>query len=186
MHGPLTRELFEATKNEIYQYREEPFQLSSGGTSNHYFNCRKITLVPEHLEKLVRVIRDEVLPGRNIARPPAAGGLTLGADPIAVAFALACLEDDGKVAPLIVRKEAKGHGMGRRIEGEWEGVPRVLALDDVITTGGSTLKAIAAFREAGITVEHAVCVVDREEGGAEALAAEGVRLIGVFKKSDFK
>ena len=185
MYGELSRKLLELSRGEIYNYREEPFTLASGARSHHYFNCRKITLYPERLALLARAIRDEVLPGEGLEDIPAAGGLTLGADPIAVALALSYQEQGRTLFPLIVRKEAKGHGLGRKIEGEWEGAERVLALDDVITTGGSTLKAVFALREAGLEVSSAVCVVDREEGGAEALRNEGVELYSVFKKSDF-
>ncbi len=166
-------------------YREEPFTLASGKMSHHYFNCKKITLHPARLSLLAEAIRDELLPGRGISLPRAAGGLTLGADPIAYAFSLACLAKGHLCMPVVVRKEAKGHGTGQQIEGHLSDIDEVLVLDDVITTAGSTLKAVRALREAGKKVTTACCIVDREEGGSEALSAENVQLISLFKKSDF-
>ena len=166
-------------------YREEPFTLASGKMSHHYFNCKKITLHPARLSLLATAIRDELLPAHGLVLPKAAGGLTLGADPIAYAFSLACHEKGHLCMPVVVRKEAKGHGTGRQIEGDLTDIDEVLVFDDVITTAGSTLKAVAALREAGKQVTTAVCIVDREEGGREALSAEGVQLIALFKKSDF-
>jgi orotate phosphoribosyltransferase len=180
------RRLFEDTKERIYQYRSEPFLLSSGGESNHYFNCKKITMVPDLLHRLACVFRDEVLPRVGYPEgPPAAGGLTLGSDPIAFALSLAYLEQGRTVYPIVVRKESKGHGTGRQIEGEAELVSEVVLLDDVVTTGGASLKAVHALRSAGLIVRNALCVVDRQEGGYEALKAEGVELHGLFRKSDF-
>ena len=186
MYGTSSQKLLDLAGSEIYQYRKEPFELASGNMSNHYFNCRKITLHPERLALLIQVIHDSLLPEENLYDTPAIGGMTMGADPIILGLALKYQSRGKSVFPLIVRKEAKGHGMGRQIEGEWEAVKSVLAIDDVITTGGSTIKAIKAFREAGLEVNSAICIVDREEGGTEALAAEGVKLYSVFKKRNFK
>lgn len=184
--GSEAQRLFEDSRNRIYQYRAAPFTLSSGRESNHYFNARKITMVPDLLQRLCVVLRDELLPRIGYPDgPPAAGGLTLGSDPIAFGLSLA-YQDAGKtVYPIVVRKEPKGHGQGRQIEGESEQVREVLLVDDVVTTAGASLKAVAALRAAGLIVRTAVCVVDREEGGAEALRGEGIELHGLFKKSDF-
>jgi len=166
-------------------YRDEPFALASGKMSNHYFNCKKITLHPERLKLLVEAIRDELLPKHNLPLPKAAGGLTLGADPISYAFSIACFDKGHLCMPVVVRKEAKGHGTGQKIEGNLDGIDEVVVLDDVITTAGSTLKAVTALREAGKIVKTAVAIVDRQEGGFEALEASGITLISLFKKSDF-
>lgn len=184
-YGPLTARLLEESAPLIYMYRDEAFTLASGRMSHHYFNCKKITLHPARLMLAVRAIRDELIPGAGLALPAAAGGLTLGADPLAYAFSLACLEKGHTCMPVVVRKEAKGHGTGRQIEGELDGISDVLVLDDVITTAGSTLKAVAALREAGKRVSTAICIVDREEGGRAALEAESVQLLSLFRKSDF-
>lgn len=175
----------EESRADVHQFRLEKFRLSSGSESHHYFDCRRITLHPGRLALLAGALIDEVFPSVGIPVPEAVGGMTMGADPLTLALALSFAERGRVVYPLIVRKEAKGHGLARRIEGERDAVSQVLALDDVITTGASTLRAVEAFREAGLDVDTAVCVVDRQEGGREALAAEGVTLFSVFKKSDF-
>lgn len=133
---------------------------------------------------MAEAILEEIFP--SLKRfPEAVGGLTLGADPIAYALSLAAHSRGKIVYPLIVRKESKEHGLKKRIEGEFERVKSALVVDDVITTAGSTLKAVAALREAGLIVEEAVCIVDREEGGREALEREGILLHSLFRKSDF-
>ena len=186
MQGPLSSELFQVSGAEVYKYSEQPFLLASGRESNHYFNCKKITLNPGRLSLLARAIRDEVIPriGSDYEFQ-ATGGLTLGADPIAYALSLAYLEKGVIKNPLVVRKEAKDHGTGKQIEGDLDGVREVLLLDDVITTAGSSIKAVQALRKAGLQVSRAVCIIDRQEGGREALAREGVELFSVFTRSDF-
>lgn len=184
--GPLTQELLNFIHAEVYRYRDEPFTLASGRKSQHYFNCKKITLDPDPLALLARVIIDEYLPDADLATPAAVGGLTLGADPIAYALALEYQRRGRTVYPLVARKEAKDHGTGRQVEGEVERVAEILVLDDVITTGGSTLKAVQAFRAVGLRVDRALCIVDREEGGLENLADADVELMALFKKSTFQ
>ncbi len=186
VQGRLTKELLRFIHEHVYRYRPEPFTLASGRTSHHYFNCKKITLSPEPLRLLVRVLVQEKLPETHPIPPQAVGGLTLGADPIAYALALEFLNQGRLVYPLVARKEAKDHGTGRQVEGEVEQVQSVLVLDDVITTGGSTLKAVAAFRAAGLETRQALCIVDRQEGGREALAAEGIELLSLFTKEQFQ
>ena len=181
-----SEELLQFIHEHVYRYRQEPFTLASGRQSRHYFNCKKITLAPAPLRLLARVIIEETLPNLSLPEPEAVGGLTLGADPIAYAVALEYFTRGRTVYPLVARKEAKDHGTGRQVEGEVERISGLLVLDDVITTGGSTLKAVAAFRKVGLRVDRALCIVDREEGGRENLAAEGVELLSIFKKSDFQ
>jgi len=181
----LTQKLFQLARNDIYKFRSEPFTLASGQQSQHYFNCKKITLIPDRLSLLAEAIRKEIIPDFYHKIPEAVGGLTLGADPISYSLSLSYHNAGQRVFPLIVRKEAKGHGTGQQIEGEKDLVSEVIVLDDVITTAGSTLKAVHAFRNFGISVNYAVCIVDREEGGREALQAENISLHSLFKKSDF-
>jgi orotate phosphoribosyltransferase len=179
--------IFGLIKEHAYGYREEPFTLASGRRSHHYFNCKKITLHPRRLRSLCMAIHHRFFQGGLLAVPPAVGGLTLGADPISYGLTLYLMERGHDCYPLIVRKEAKGHGTGQQIEGALDTLSGadVIALDDVITTGGSTLKAIQALREAGLKVSHALCIIDRQEGGSEALASHDVTLHSMFRKSDF-
>ncbi len=143
------------------------FTLASGRQSTYYLDCRKTTLDPEGATLVGRCIL--ALIDREGIRPAAVGGLTLGADPIAAAIAVLSWQSGRPIPAFIVRKSAKDHGTGRRIEG-WlpEGKP-ALIVEDVVTSGGSSLDAIAAIEQAGASVAGIVAVVDREEGGAEAL-----------------
>ena len=143
------------------------FTLASGRQSSWYLDCRKTTLDPEGATLVGRCILERI--EREGIEPAAVGGLTLGADPIAASVAIASWQAGRPIPAFIVRKSAKEHGTGRRIEG-WlpEGKP-ALIVEDVVTSGGSSLEAITAVEQAGATVAGVVAIVDREEGGAEAL-----------------
>ncbi len=143
------------------------FTLASGRRSRYYLDARLVSLDPEGAYLVARCIMDLLV--REGIEAAAVGGLTLGADPIAGAVAAVSHVEGRPIAGFIVRKEAKEHGRGRRVEGH---LPKgaVVVVDDVVTTAGSTLQAIRAVEEAGGRVAAVVCVVDREEGGAGALA----------------
>ena len=117
-------------------------------------------------------------------RPDAVGGLTLGADPVSYAIAYASQLAGRPVRAFTVRKEAKAHGTGRLIEGPFRSGDRVVVVEDVITTGGSALRAIDAVQAAGGEVLGVLAVVDREEGGREAIAAAGVTAIALVRAAD--
>jgi orotate phosphoribosyltransferase len=152
--------------------RRGQFVLASGRQSTFYVDARLTAMHPEGLALIgpagLQAIADA---GWN---PDSVGGLTLGADPIAYAIAYASQLQGRPVRAFTVRKEAKAHGTGRLIEGPFESGDRVVVIEDVITTGGSALKAIAAVRAAGAEVLGVLALVDREEGGREAIEAEGV------------
>jgi orotate phosphoribosyltransferase len=162
------------------------FRLSSGGTSDYYIDCRTTTLHAEGGRLTGHAIL-ELLEQHGI-EAEAVGGLTLGADPIVsnVATASAWRAKSNPSAPLLhgflVRKAEKAHGTGRRIEGFCREGARVVIVDDVCTTGASTINAIEAAREAGMTVAAVVCIVEREEANgrpaveAAALSAPFLRL----------
>lgn len=176
--------LFDLIKNCAYRYSEQEFTLASGKKSRHYFNCKEILLYPDRLSLLADYIVNVHLPENGIS-PEAVGGLTMGADPICYSIALKSYANGKTVYPLIVRKETKDHGTKKEIEGAVGNVKSCLAVDDVITTGGSTLKAVEALRRAGLTVTQGICILDRQEGGFEALKENGVQMYSIFKKSDF-
>jgi orotate phosphoribosyltransferase len=163
-------------------FRLGHFQLSSGATSDYYIDCRTTTLHAEGGRLTGEAILD--LLNENGIQADAVGGLTLGADPIVsnVATASAWRAVSNPGAPLLhgflVRKAEKAHGTGRRIEGFLKEGARVVIVDDVCTTGASTINAIEAAREAGMTVAAVFCIVDREEANGrpavEASAQNGV------------
>lgn len=151
--------------------RRGRFTLASGRESNHYVDARLTTMSPEGLAVIgplaLQAIRERSWP------VDAVGGLTLGADPIAYATALASVTSPPLVRAFTVRKEAKQHGTGRLIEGPLREGDRVVVLEDVITTGASALRAVEAVQRAGATVSGILALVDREEGGRGILEAQG-------------
>jgi orotate phosphoribosyltransferase len=156
------------------------FTLASGKKSNFYFDSKRTTLLPDGAwltaREILRLIRARAIEADAI------GGLTLGADPIVCPVAALSHTEGPAMRAFIVRKEAKEHGTGRRIEGNLVPGSRVIIVDDVVTTAGSTIKAIEAAESDGHTVVAVICLVDREEGGAAKLAA--YPFYPVFKRSE--
>jgi orotate phosphoribosyltransferase len=143
------------------------YKLASGRISDVYCDARVTTCRAEAMPLIGRLFLAKM--AERGWKPKAVGGLTLGADPIVIAVSRESVESGPVMDAFLVRKEAKGHGMKRQIEGltESEGGADVVIVDDVCTTGESTVKAIQAAREAGLNVLGAICLVDREEGGRE-------------------
>ena len=157
-------------------YRHGQFTLASGRSSNHYVNCKPVSLSGTGLALLGALLLEQVE-----ADARAVAGLTLGADPLVSAVALQAALADRSLDALIVRKEAKGHGTGAWLEGPLPPAGSVITvLEDVVTTGGSSLKAVNQLREAGYTVNRVVTIVDRQEGGLEAMTAAGLELRSLF------
>jgi orotate phosphoribosyltransferase len=163
------------------------FKLSSGGTSDYYIDCRTTTL---HAEggRLTGLALLDLLHEKKL-HPQAAGGLTMGADPIVsnLASASAWYAQQHHGAPLIhgflVRKTEKTHGTGRRLEGFYPEGAEVVIVDDVCTTGASTIQAIEAAREAGLKILAAICLVEREEANgrpAVEAACQGAPFLSLF------
>ncbi len=149
-----------------YSVRRGEFTLASGAKSNIYVDAR-VTACRAEAMPLIGKLFLEKMAERGWA-PQAVGGLTMGADPIAIAVARESLETPSPMNAFLVRKEAKGHGTKKLIEGLADATPlEVVIVDDTCTSGGSTIKAIEAAREAGHRVLGAICLVDREEGARE-------------------
>ena len=174
-------------------FRLGQFKLSSGGTSDYYIDCRTTTLHAEGGRLTGHAIL-ELLEANGIDAE-AVGGLTMGADPIVsnVATASAWRARSDPRAPLLhgflVRKAEKAHGTGRRIEGFFKEGARVVIVDDVCTTGASTINAIEAAREAGMVVAAVVCIVEREEANgrpAVEAAAQGAPFLRLFSANDVR
>lgn len=143
--------------------------LASGKRSNFYINGKKVTLHPEGLWLLARLMLEELRAHPEIT---AVGGLTLGADPIAAAVAALSHETGQNLKAFLVRKEAKQHGTGSRIEGDLERGEKVAIVEDTITTGGSSRQAIAAVREAGAEPVLVLALADREDPDGDAFRRE--------------
>jgi orotate phosphoribosyltransferase len=158
------------------------FTLASGRQSTLYIDARITTMSPDGLALIGPLgftsIHDAGWQADSV------GGLTMGADPIACAVAYASAASSAPLRAFTVRKEPKTHGTGKLIEGPYRTGDRVVVIEDTITTGGSAKKAIAAVRDAGGTVVGVLALVDREEGGREALEAEGVRVISLALASE--
>lgn len=157
--------------------------LSSGRTSNFYIDCKQVSLDPEGatlIGELFHAVIDDVAP-----QAVAVGGLTLGADPLATATSVVSWRAGRPRAAFIVRKEPKGHGTGQWIEStRLPAGADVVIVEDVVTTGAATLQAIERARLAGLHVVHALGLVDRLEGGREAVTRE-IPLTTLFTRRDF-
>ena len=176
----MKEELLKLLKENAYKKGE--YTLSSGRTSEHYVNCKPVTLNGRGLTLASVMLLEHV--ERDSA---AVGGLTLGADPIVSGVALVAGLDKRLLDGLIVRKEPKGHGTEAWIEGPIlpEG-SKVTVLEDVITTGGSAIKAVKRIRDAGYKVERVVSIVDRQEDdeATTAMKLAGLELYSIFTLKD--
>jgi len=163
-----------------FKYSEDPpFTLASGRKSNYYFNCKPTTLDPEGMNLIGQVLFD-MLQDTPIT---AAGGLTLGADPIANALAVISYQMGRPIKSFIVRKDIKNHGTKSAIEGNVQAGERVVIIDDVITTGGSTIIAIEHARGAGLVIDRVITLIDREEGGRESILKHAQTVQSVFTRT---
>src|SRR5438270_8191806 len=175
------QELLEMLEHKSFCLGE--FQLSSGSTSDYYIDCRTTTLDAHGAQLVGEVFLAEIREqGWEAA---AVGGLTMGADPIVVAVAVT----SGTIHGFLVRKAEKQHGTGQRIEGFREKGARVVIVDDVCTTGTSTVQAIEAAREFGFEIVGVMCLVDREESGGRSnveKAAAPAPFVAVFTASEVR
>lgn len=181
-----------STKDELKEMllaksvRTGDFTLASGKKSDLYVDCRITALDNRGAAWIGQVGWDLVLQkieAENL-QIDAIGGMTMGADPISLVVGMASADHEKSLQVFTVRKEPKGHGRGKQIEGNFKEGDRVVVVDDVITTGGSTLKAIEAIRAAGGEVAFCLVLVDREEGGRPAIEAEGIPVVSIFTRTE--
>ncbi len=169
-------------KEKSLKVADKPiFKLSSGKLSTYYLDLRTITLDPEGGYIIGNLIY-EMIKDKN---PDAVGGLTLGADPISYATSMVSYINKNPIKPFVVRKEPKGHGTGKQIEGNVKEGDKVFIVEDVVTTAGSSLKAAKVAKEAGLEILGIIAIVDREEGGEENIKKEGFNFYPIFKVSEF-
>lgn len=167
-----------------HSYAEGDFLLASGRRSRFYVDVRRTALTAEGATLIGELLLDRI--EAEAWACDGAGGMTLGADPLTTAVGIASWRRGTPLSSFIVRKAPKDHGAGKQVEvaGTLPEGAKVVVLDDTVTTGGSTVKAIEAMRRAGYQVVGALCLVDREEGGAAALEAAGVPFASVFTVAD--
>ena len=172
----MKEELLELIKK--WGYRKGDFTLSSGKNSEHYVNCKPIILTGRGLTLTSLLMLKEV--ETNVV-----AGLTLGADPLVCGVSLVSALDGRLVNALIIRKEPKGYGTASQIEGQ---LPvkgsKITVLEDVVTTGGSSIKAVKVLRDEGYIVDRVVSIVDRQEGGKDAMIEANLELRSLFTIED--
>ena len=157
-------------------YRFGDFSLASGKKSSHYVNCKPVSLSGLGLLSISSLFLKQINQGDS-----GVAGLTLGADPLVSGVVMLAAQSGIELSGLIVRKEAKGHGTGAWLEGPLP--PKgslITVLEDVVTTGGSSLKAVEQLRNQGYFVKQVLAIVDREEGGADAMAKADLDLHSLF------
>src|SRR5262249_29346885 len=180
MDSELRRELIDILVREVYV--ERPVTLSSGKVSDYYLDCRPAMFLPRAMF-LAGELLLELVSAAGVAQ---IGGMAVAAVPVISAIIAAAYRHDVKLRGCFVRKESKAYGMQKRIEGAFRPELTTAVLDDAITTGDSTLEAVAALREAGANVTHSFALVDRNEGGREALAGAGLPYHFLLEASEIR
>lgn len=157
------------------------FTLASGKQASYYLDCRKVTLDAQGA-KLIGAGMLELISDKL---PPLVGGMAIGADPITASILTLAGTRNLPLRGIMVRKEAKAHGTGKFVEGPFESGEEVVIVEDVVTTGGSSLLAIERCEAVGLKVNRVLAIIDRLEGGAEAFAEKGYQLTPLFTVRDF-
>lgn len=164
-----------------YNYSPTPtYRLASGKLSQFYIDCKTTTLTPEGLVLIGEVIFERIkgLPVKAV------GGLEFGAIPLTLATSIHAFHQGMSIRPFVVRKKAKDRGLKKAIEGQISAADRVVVLEDVVTTGASSLLAVEKLRDEQINVDHILAIVDRMEGGKEAIEQAGLTLVSIFTLDD--
>ncbi|HXR36314.1 MAG TPA: orotate phosphoribosyltransferase [Candidatus Binataceae bacterium] len=177
------RRLLQLVAQTSFRHEKEPvFRLASGKMSRYYVDCKQVISYPE-ARLLIGRLMFEIIREENF---DAVGGMEIGAYPIAASVSDRIFQETGRsVRVFVVRKEPKGHGVGNLIAGDARRADKTLIVDDVITTGGSTIDAIRRARDAGLQVTHAIVIVDREEeSGRQNIENLGVAVASLFTLSE--
>jgi orotate phosphoribosyltransferase len=177
----MKQELIDILCRKSFKYSREPsFKLVSGRLSRFYVNCKPTTLSARGMYLAGHLIFDEIK-GSKIS---GVGGLTFGADPLAVATAFASELNAGPINAFSIRKTRKDHGIIRWVEGDVQPGQRVAIIDDVATTGGSTIKAVERARSEGLEVVKAVILVDRQEGGLDNIREKVEQVCAIISRDE--
>ena len=163
--------------------RGSEFKLSSGQTTDYFFNMKTTMLDPEGSNLIADAILDILYSDRNLG---GVGGMALGAVPIVAVICAKSYFREKPISTFFVRKDPKQHGTKQLIDGHIRAGTRVVLVDDVTTTGGSVMKAVSAARDFGCAVDTVITVVDRMEGAAENLALQGIKLVPLYTRKDFE
>ena len=173
------RQLIELIRQQALQFGQ--FTLASGKQASYYLDCRKVTLDARGAKLIAAGMLDLLADDL----PDLVGGMAIGADPITAAILTLAGTRDLPLRGIIVRKESKSHGTGKFVEGPFVEGETVVIVEDVVTTGGSSLLAIERCEAVGLKVEHVFAIVDRLEGGSEAFAQRGYELTSLLTIEDF-
>ncbi len=180
----MKKRLIELVITRTFKYTDKPtFKLASGKTSSFYFNCKPTTLHPEGMYLIGNLFYD-FIKGRRGWKVKGVGGLTLGADAIANAVAYTSYLKDDPMESFVIRKEAKKHGTMQWVEGDVKKGDKVLIVEDVVTTGGSSIKAVKRAKKCGLKVVGVLTLIDRQEGGKEAIEKLGVPCVALLTKEE--
>ncbi len=173
--------LLDLIRTEALQRGE--FTLASGKKASYYLDCRNITLHPKGANVIAAGMLEVIQSAGPL--PDAVGGMAIGADPITASIITLAGQQDLPLKGFMVRKEPKDHGTGKQVEGPVTPGQRVVIVEDVITSGGSALKAVEAALEFGLVVERVIAIIDRLAGGEAAFRAKGLELITLSTIRDF-
>jgi orotate phosphoribosyltransferase len=167
-----------------HSYKKQRVVLASGRESDFFIDCKQTVLSAEGHALVGELMFDAV---KAMGSCDAVAGVELGGCPLASAVSLVSFQRGAPLDAVYVRKEVKDHGSRRALEGDVRLAPgaRLVILEDVVTTGGSTLKAVAKIKDAGYTVTGVVALVDRQEGGSEPITASGLAFVSLFTRADF-